>query len=144
MREGRLLLKLKRSKFPVYTDMQIFEEYNRQAKIRGLNRIESPQTVNNYLYKTNIKLWWYAAVHGEVAFKNEFMPQFDTKLPEMPNTLWYGDGTKLNLYYKAYDKKQKRMAARTTDVYEEMDACTEVFLGYANTTPTAWHWKPGR
>ena len=61
MREGRLLLKLKRSKFPVYTDMQIFEEYNRQAKIRGLNRIESPQTVNNYLYKTNIKLWWYAA-----------------------------------------------------------------------------------
>ena len=131
MREGRLLLKLKRSKFPVYTDMQIFEEYNRQAKIRGLNRIESPQTVNNYLYKTNIKLWWYAAVHGEVAFKNEFMPQFDTKLPEMPNTLWYGDGSTLNLYYKAYDKKQKRMVARTTDVYEVMDACTEVFLGYA-------------
>ncbi len=130
-REGRLLLKLKRSRFPVYTDMQIFEEYNRQAEIRGLNRIESPQTVNNYLYKTSIKLWWYAAVHGEVAFKNEFMPQFDTKLPEMPNTLWYGDGTKLNLYYKMYDKKQKRMVARTIDVYEVMDACTEVFLGYA-------------
>lgn len=30
-KEGRLLIKLKRSKFPVYTDMQIFEEYNRQA-----------------------------------------------------------------------------------------------------------------
>ena len=130
-KEGRLLLKLKRSKFPVYTDMQIFEEYNRQAESKGLNKIESPQTVANYLYKTSIQLWWYGVVHGEVAFKNKFMPQFDTKLPEMPNTLWYGDGTKVNLYYKEYDKKQKRMVARTIDVYEVMDACTEVFLGYS-------------
>lgn len=130
-KEGRLLIKLKRSKFPVYTDMQIFEEYNRQAELKGWKRIESPQTVINYLYKTSIKLWWYAEVHGEIAFKNEFMPQFDTKLPDMPNTLWYGDGTKLNLYYKEYDKKQKRMVARTIDVYEVMDACTEMFLGYS-------------
>ena len=130
-KEGRLLLKLKRSKFPVYTDMQIFEEYNCQAEAKGLNKIESPQTVVNYLYKTSIQLWWYGIVHGEVAFKNKFMPQFDTKLPEMPNTLWYGDGTKVNLYYKEYDKKQKRMVARTIDVYEVMDACTEVFLGYS-------------
>lgn len=130
-KEGRLLLKLKRSKFPVYTDMQIFEEYNRQAEAKGLNKIESPQTVINYLYKTSIQLWWYGIVHGEVAFKNKFMPQFDTKLPDMPNTLWYGDGTKVNLYYKEYDKKQKRMVARTIDVYEVMDACTEVFLGYS-------------
>ena len=46
-------------------------------------------------------------VYGEIAFKNEFIPQFDTKLPDMPNTLWYGDGTKLNLYYKDYDKKHR-------------------------------------
>ena len=130
-KEGRLLLRLKRSKFPVYTDMQIFEEYNRIAEEKGLKRIESPNTVTNYLYKTAVKLWWYASVYGEVAFKNEFMPLFDTQLPEMPNTLWYGDGTKLNLYYKDYDKKQKRMVARTIDVYEVMDACTEVFLGYS-------------
>lgn len=130
-KEGRLLLKLKRSKFPVYTDMQIFEEYNRLAPARGLNRIESPHTVTGFLYKTAVRLWWYASVHGEVAFKNEFMPQFDTQLPKMPNTLWYGDGTKLNLYYKDYDKRQKRMVARTIDVYEVMDACTEVFLGYS-------------
>lgn len=139
-KEGRLLLKLKRSKFPVYTDMQIFEEFNRIVEERNaratreedkLKPIASPQTVINYLYKTSIKLWWYGVVHGEIAFKNEFMPQFDTKLPDMPNTLWYGDGTKLNLYYKDYDKKQKRMVARTIDVYEVMDACTEVFLGYS-------------
>lgn len=130
-KEGRLLLKLKRSKFPVYTDMQIFEEYNRIAEEKGLKCIESPNTITNYLYKTAVKLWWYASVYGEVAFKNEFMPLFDTQLPEMPNTLWYGDGTKLNLYYKDYDKRQKRMVARTIDVYEVMDACTEVFLGYS-------------
>ena len=53
-REGRLLLKLKRSKFPVYTDMQIFEEYNRQAELKGWKTIESPQTVINYLYKTAV------------------------------------------------------------------------------------------
>ena len=130
-KEGRLLIKLKRSVFPVYTDMQIFKEYNRQAEEKGWKTIESPQTVINYLYKTAVKLWWYGAVHGEIAFKNEFMPQFDTKLPKMPNTLWYGDGTKLNLYYKAYDAKNKRMVARTIDVYEVMDACTEMFLGYS-------------
>lgn len=130
-KEGRLLIKLKRSVFPVYTDMQIFKEYNRQAEEKGWKTIESPQTVINYLYKTAVKLWWYGAVYGEIAFKNEFMPQFDTKLPKMPNTLWYGDGTKLNLYYKAYDAKNKRMVARTIDVYEVMDACTEMFLGYS-------------
>ncbi|EKU90312.1 hypothetical protein [Bacteroides oleiciplenus] len=139
-KEGRLLLKLKRSKFPVYTDQQIFDKFNEIVAERNeratceedkLKPIASPQTVINYLYKTSIKLWWYGVVQGEIAFKNEFMPQFDTKLPDMPNTLWYGDGTKLNLYYKDYDKKQKRMVARTIDVYEVMDACTEVFLGYS-------------
>lgn len=138
--EGRILLKLKRSKFPVYTDTQIFEEFNRIVAERNarivreedkLKPISSPRTVINYLYKTSIKLWWYGVVHGEIAFKNEFMPLFDTKLPDMPNTLWYGDGTKLNLYYKEYDSKQKRMVARTIDVYEVMDACTEVFVGYS-------------
>ena len=139
-REGRLLLKLKRSKFPVYTDQQIFDKFNeiveeRNARVTReedrLKTINSPQTVINYLYKTSIKLWWYGVVHGEIAFKNEFMPLFDTKLPQMPNTLWYGDGTKLNLYYKAYDSKNKRMVARTIDVYEVMDACSEAFLGYS-------------
>ena len=139
-REGRILLRLKRSKFPVYTDMEIFDEFNRivaehntriTREADRLKLIESPQTVINYLYKTGIKLWWYGVVHGEIAFKNEFMPQFDTKLPQMPNTLWYGDGTKLNLYYKDYDKKNKRMVARTIDVYEVMDACSEMFLGYS-------------
>ena len=127
--EGALLLKLRRSRFPVYTDMQLFEEYNRQASLRGLKTIKSPTTMHNYLNDPAVMVWWYAAVNGEREFKNKYMPTFDTILPSMPNSLWYSDGTKINLYYRAYDERQKRWTARTTDVYEVMDACTELFLG---------------
>lgn len=128
--EGALLLKLRRSKFPVYTDMQLFEEYNRQAVLRGLKTIKSPTTMHSYLNDPAVMVWWYAAVNGEREFKNKYMPTFDTVMPSMPNSLWYSDGTKINLYYRAYDERQKRWVARTTDVYEVMDACTELFLGY--------------
>lgn len=128
--EGALLLKLRRSKFPVYTDMQLFDEYNRQAVLRGLKTIKSPTTMHTYLNDPAVMVWWYAAVNGEREFKNKYMPTFDTVLPSMPNSLWYSDGTKINLYYRAYDERQKRWVARTTDVYEVMDACTELFLGY--------------
>ena len=128
--EGALLLKLRRSKFPVYTDAQLFEEYNRQAKIRGLKTIRSIRTMQNYLNDPSIMVWWYAAVYGEREFKNKYMPSFDTVMPEIPNSLWYSDGTKINLYYRHYDERQKRWVARTTDVYEIMDACSEVFVGY--------------
>ena len=39
---ARLLLKLRRSIVPRYTEAQIFDEYNRQAVERGLNIIKSP------------------------------------------------------------------------------------------------------
>lgn len=128
-KEARLLIMLKRSKFPVYTDMQIFEEFNKQAAVRGLKAIKSPTTVKNFLYDPKVMVWWYAAQFGEVKFKNKYLPQFDTIMPEMPNSLWYSDGTKLNLYYKAYNADGK-LVARTINVYEVMDAATEVFLGY--------------
>ena len=47
----------------------------------------------------------------------------------MRDSLWYGDGTKINLYYKDYDKDGK-LVVRTTQVYEVIDAYSEVFLGY--------------
>lgn len=51
-REGRILLRLKRSKFPVYTDMEIFDEFNRIVAERNarviceedrLKPVESPR-----------------------------------------------------------------------------------------------------
>lgn len=63
----------------------------------------------------------------------------------MRDALWYGDGTKLNLYYR---NEQGKMC--TTGVYEVMDAYSETLLGYdiapnenfdCRIVPTAWPWK---
>ena len=55
----------------------------------------------------------------------KFDRRHKTQLPTMRDALWYGDGTKLNLYYRDEDGK-----VRTTSVYEVIDAATEVFLGF--------------
>lgn len=123
--EARLLLKLRRSKMPVLTGMELFNEYNRQAELRGLKTIKSPQTMENYLNDPAVIPLWYGAVHGMQAWKSKFATQLRTTLPTMRDSLWYSDGTKLNLYYR---DEQGRMC--TTMVYEVMDAYSEMFLGY--------------
>lgn len=123
--EARLLLKLRRSIVPRYTEAQIFEEYNRQAVERGLNIIKSPTTVKNYLYDPAVMPMWYAAVYGMQKWKSKYSSLMKTDLPQMRDALWYGDGTKLNLYYK---NEQGKMC--TTSVYEVMDAYSETLLGY--------------
>lgn len=123
--EARLLLKLRRSIVPRYTDMQIFEEYNHRAPQLGLNIIKSPTTVKNYLYEPSVMPMWYAAVYGMHKWKEKYCAKLKTKLPQMRDSLWYSDGTKLNLYYK---NEQGKMC--TTSVYEVMDAYSETFIGY--------------
>ena len=124
--EARLLLKLKRSRVPVYTDAQIFEEFNRQAEQNGtLTPIKSLTTLRNYLYAPEVMPLWYAAVYGMQQWKSKFSTLMKTTLPTMRDSLWYSDGTKLNLYYK---DANGRMC--TTSVYEVMDAYSEVMLGY--------------
>lgn len=124
--EARLLLKLKRSRLPVYTDAQIFDEYNRRAVESGtLNPIKSINTLHNYLYAPEVISLWYGAVHGMQQWKAKFTTLMKTALPSMRDSLWYSDGTKLNLYYK--DSCGKMC---TTSVYEVMDAYSEVLLGY--------------
>ena len=67
--EARLLLKLRRSIVPRYTETQIFDEYNRQAAVRGLNIIKSPTTEKNYLNDPAVMPIWYAAVFGMQKWK---------------------------------------------------------------------------
>ena len=50
--------------------------------------------------------------------------QHSTKLPSCRDALWYGDGTKLNYFYLEDGK------IKTCQVYEVMDAYSEVLLGY--------------
>ena len=122
---ARLLLKLRRSIVPRYTEAQIFEEYNRRAVELGLNIIKSPTTVKNYLNDPSVMPMWYAAVHGMQRWKSRYSSLLKTGLPQMRDVLWYGDGTKLNLYYR---DGQGKMC--TTSVYEVMDAYSETLLGY--------------
>lgn len=123
--EGRLLLKLKRSKFPIYTDSQIFDEYNRQAIERGLKPIKSMTTLRNYLNDPAVMPLWFAAVYGMQKWKLKYSSLLKTQLPQMRDALWYSDGTKLNLYYR---NEAGKMC--TTSVYEVMDAYSETLIGY--------------
>lgn len=122
---ARLLLKLRRSIVPRYTEAQIFDEYNRRAPKLGLNAIKSPTTIKNYLYDPAVMPMWYAVVYGMQKWKAKYSSLMKTSLPQMRDALWYGDGTKLNLYYK---NEQGKMC--TTSVYEVMDAYSETLLGY--------------
>lgn len=104
---------------------QLLDEYNTQAKRSGWKQLNSSKTLYNYLNEPEVKALWWAYRYGELKGKEKFMYQHSTKLPSMRDSLWYSDGTKLNLYYK---DSNGQMA--TTQVYEVMDAHSEVFLGY--------------
>lgn len=124
--EGRLLLKLKRSRVPVYTDAQIFEEFNRRAVESGtMKPVKSLTTIQNYLNSPEMVSLWYGAVYGMQQWKAKFTTLMKTELPTLRDSLWYSDGTKLNLYYKDSNGKMC-----TTSVYEVMDAYSEMMLGY--------------
>ena len=122
---GRYLVALKRSRVPVYTDMQIFEEYNRVAPERGWKPLKSPRSLREWLNNPRIEPLWYDAVHGEMKAHQRYGRKHKTELPSRRDSLWYGDGTKLNLYYK-----DEHGNVRTIGVYEVMDAYSEVLLGF--------------
>ena len=127
---GKLMIALKRSRVPIYTDSQIFEEYNRRAVKNGWKPLQSLNTVKQYLHRPEVEPKWYAAVYGELAAKQKFDRKHRTLMPECRDALWYGDGTKLNLYFKGRDKNGKP-AKMTAMVYEVIDAYSEMLLGYA-------------
>lgn len=126
---GDQLIALKRSKVPVYTNAQIFVKYNEIAEKKGWKPLKSVKSLVTYLERPEVKRRWYDAVHGELAAHQKYTRKHKTTLPSFRDSLWYADGTKLNLFYKAYDEKGK-LQVRTTQVYEVMDAFSETFLGY--------------
>lgn len=121
----KLIVALKRSKVPVYTDAQLFEKANEIAEERGWKPIRSLNGMKKWLNSPSVEPLWYDAVYGEQAARQRYGRKHKTALPTRRDTLWYGDGTKLNLYYR--DEQGK---VRTTQVYEVIDAMSEVLLGY--------------
>lgn len=122
---GELLVALKRSRVPVLTDMQIFAQYNQEAAMHGWKELLSVNSVVEYLNLPRVQPLWWDAVYGEQAARQRFGRKHKTALPGRRDSLWYGDGTKLNLYYR-----DEQGNVRTTQVYEVIDAMSEVLLGY--------------
>lgn len=122
---GRFLIALKRSRVPVYTDSRIFEEYNRVAPDKEWKPLKSKRSLTMWFNRPEIQPLWWDAVYGELSAHQRFGRKHRTELPLRRDTLWYGDGTKLNLYYRDEDGNM-----RTTMVYEVVDAYSEVLLGY--------------
>ena len=110
------------------TIYQLYDEYNRRATAEpdlGWKILYEPRTLYLFLNKPEIKALWYGCRFGELKFKEKYVRQHSTELPTKRDTLWYGDGTKLNYYYR--DEKGE---VATINVYEVMDVYSEVFLGY--------------
>ena len=121
----KVIVALKRSRVPVLTDAQIFAKANEIAAERGWKPVRSLSGMKKLLNSPSVEPLWYDAVYGEQAARQRYGRKHKTALPERRDTLWYGDGTKLNLYYRDAQGK-----VRTTQVYEVIDAMSEVLLGY--------------
>jgi hypothetical protein len=126
---GEFLIALKCCRTPVRTNAQIFAKFNQDANKYGFKPLKSEATVTNYLNRPDVKPRWYAYAVGDTAARAIYGRQHSTVLPTLRDSLWYMDGTKMNLFYKEYVDGKYRMA--TLNVYEVMDAATEVFLGCA-------------
>lgn len=104
---------------------QLLKEYNAKAEEEDWKLLKSEQSLINFLTDPKIEPLWYGYRFGELKMKEKFTMSFKTALPSMRDSLWYSDGTKVNLFYQ-----DANGAMKTINVYEVMDAYSEVFLGY--------------
>jgi hypothetical protein len=125
---GDQIIALRRCRVPVYNNVQIFDEINRIAIERGWKPLRSVKSLVQFLHRPEVEPRWWDAVYGELDAKNRYARKHKTKMPTVRDSLWYSDGTKINLFYKAFDGG--RLVVRTTQVYEVMDAYSETFLGF--------------
>lgn len=105
---------------------RLFDEYNAHAVEAGWKPLKSEQTLRSFLERPDIKALWYGARYGELKYKERFVPQHRTLLASCRDANWYGDGTKLNYFYRDENGK-----VATCNVYEVVDEYSECLLGYA-------------
>jgi len=124
---GRLIIALKCSRTPVYTNAQLLERYNEICMQKGWKPLKTQASLVSFLNRPEVKVQWMGSVMGDVAAKMTYTRMNKTVMPTVRDALWYGDGTRLNLFYKAYVDGSYRVAA--LNVFEVIDAASEVFLG---------------
>lgn len=104
---------------------QLLWEYNIKAQKNNWKELKHEKTIHNYLHHESVKHLWYGHRYGDTYAKEKYTLQHSTKLPTMRDSLWYSDGTKLNFHYLNSNGKME-----TCQVYEVMDAYSEVLLGF--------------
>lgn len=108
------------------TLQQLTVEYNREVESHDdWKVVKSFKTIEAFLYRPEVRPIWEGMRHGELSSKERYTRQHRTLLPTMRDSLWYGDGTKLNFYYLDDSGKMT-----TANVYEVIDAYSECFLGF--------------
>lgn len=127
---GRYIIALKRSRFPRRTNPQIFEEFNRVAIEKAWKPLKSLSSLVNFLGRPEVEVMWKDIEIGEHALNMRMRRQHKTIMPTLRDSIWYGDGTKLNLYYKVLDTTNGGWKLATTSVFEVVDAATETLLGF--------------
>lgn len=120
-----LLIALRRQKVPSLSIEQIRIMYNAHAESMGWLTLQSTDRLSRWFEKADVKPRWYDAVYGESKAHQKYDRKHSTELPMWSCTLWYGDGTKLNLYYRDDEGK-----IATISVYEVIDAASECLIGY--------------
>jgi len=127
---GRHIIALKRSRFPRRTNAQIFEEFNRIAVEKGWKPLKAVSSLVQFLSRPEVEVMWKDVEIGEYALNMRTRRQNKTIMPKLRDSIWYGDGTKLNLYYRVLDVKNGGWKLATTSVFEVVDAATECLIGY--------------
>lgn len=127
---GKQIIALKRSRFPRRTNAQIFEEFNRIAVEKGWKPLKAVSSLVQFLSRPEVEVMWKDVEIGEYALNMKTRRQNKTIMPKLRDSIWYGDGTKANLYYRAYDPVRGGWKLATTTVFEVIDAATEALLGY--------------
>jgi hypothetical protein len=107
------------------TMQQLFDLYNAKCPDMGWKQVKDIGTIEQFLNSSEIMPLWYGSRYGELKAKEQYTRQHRTILPQVRDALWYGDGTRLNFFYRSDDGKVK-----CTNVYMVMDVFSEVFLGY--------------
>jgi Integrase core domain. len=105
---------------------QLHEEYNAECALNaGWKPLKHENTIRQFLNRPEVEPLWYGMRYGELKAKEKYTRQHRTLLPTMRDSIWYGDGTKLNFYYRNDNGKMA-----TTSVYEVMDVYSECLLGF--------------
>lgn len=122
---GLYILGLKRNRNDVLTNGQLLDEYNATCDQLGYKPI-TLTTLTGWLNEPRTKQLWLDVEQGEVAANKEFTRLQHTYMPTRRNSVWEGDGTRLNLYYCNSEGNLD-----TIDVYLVIDVATKMWLGWS-------------